>query len=255
MRFINLLIPLALTTTTIAAPVDCIGKAHKIFEAINCPLTSSAILPTIQQPNYTELTSPGAGIPVPLRVVLGHGTQNYTCPTNTSVSKPIPAGAKAQLIDASCLAAYPDLLHSLPSTIQAFSSRKLAEFLERKIGVYMFNAYIGDHFFSDAKTPVFSFARSGGEVIVGRKLENVPAPMGMSMKGGQDWKDEKDEKDGKEEMTTDSVDWLKISAVEGTTNGCKTVYRVVTAGGKPPATCEGQGSTIEVPYATEYWFY
>jgi hypothetical protein len=125
----------------------------------------------------------------------------------------------------------------------SFTPKQLSEFLAKKLNIYSFNAYIGDHFFSDATTAVFSFTRSGGETIVGKKSENVPAPATVNAK---------EMKDG---MTTDAVDWLKIAATEGTTNGCKTVYRVVTAGGKPPATCEGQGSTVEVAYATEYCEY
>ena len=50
------------------------------------------------------------------------------------------------------------------------------------------------------------------------------------------------------------VDWLKLADKGGST-GVNQVYRVNTAGGKPPKTCDGQGSDITSPYAALYWFY
>ena len=60
-----------------------------------------------------------------------------------------------------------------------------------------------------------------------------------------------------------AVPWLKLEVVgEGTVGGTqgfgggvKEVYRVNTAGGNAPSTCEGRvGTTFEMQYAAEYWF-
>lgn len=52
-----------------------------------------------------------------------------------------------------------------------------------------------------------------------------------------------------------SVAWLKLIAKAGTTGNLAEVYRVNTAGGNPPATCEGMAETFEVQYGSEYWFF
>ena len=51
-----------------------------------------------------------------------------------------------------------------------------------------------------------------------------------------------------------AVDWLELQAKNGST-GLSEAYRVFTAGGKAPPTCEGQAATIEMQYSAEYWFY
>lgn len=51
------------------------------------------------------------------------------------------------------------------------------------------------------------------------------------------------------------VAWLKLGHVDGCTKGLYEVYRVKTAGGVPPKTCEGLESKFEIQYAAEYWFY
>lgn len=49
-----------------------------------------------------------------------------------------------------------------------------------------------------------------------------------------------------------SVPWLKLVNVEG---DYKEVYRINTAGGVAPKTCEGVQGNFDVEYAAEYWFY
>lgn len=49
-----------------------------------------------------------------------------------------------------------------------------------------------------------------------------------------------------------SVAWLKLVATEG---DFKEVYRLNTAGGVAPKTCEGLQGEFSVPYAAEYWFW
>jgi plasmid maintenance system killer protein len=49
-----------------------------------------------------------------------------------------------------------------------------------------------------------------------------------------------------------SVPWLKLVNLEG---DYKEVYRINTAGGVAPKTCEGIQGNFDVQYAAEYWFY
>jgi hypothetical protein len=52
-----------------------------------------------------------------------------------------------------------------------------------------------------------------------------------------------------------SVPWLYLQYLDGTTNGLKAVYRLNTAGGSPPKTCESMPAVFTVQYAAEYWFF
>lgn len=49
-----------------------------------------------------------------------------------------------------------------------------------------------------------------------------------------------------------SVPWLKLLATEG---DYKEVYRIHTAGGVAPSTCEGVNGEFMVEYSAQYWFY
>jgi hypothetical protein len=51
-----------------------------------------------------------------------------------------------------------------------------------------------------------------------------------------------------------SVPWLKLKATEGDWH-YKEVYRVHTAGGQAPKTCEGIEGSFTVEYSAQYWFY
>jgi hypothetical protein len=49
-----------------------------------------------------------------------------------------------------------------------------------------------------------------------------------------------------------SVPWLKLVHLDG---DYQEVYRINTAGGVAPKTCEGVQGDFSVQYAAEYWFY
>ena len=95
-------------------------------------------------------------------------------------------------------------------------------------------AKAGNHIFPDATTAVFNFVPTENEKFVGKKKENVAAP--ADAPSGQ----------------YGAVDWLNLEWKEGTLGGFKNAYRVVTAGGKAPTTCEGRPKQFEMKYATEY---
>ena len=55
-----------------------------------------------------------------------------------------------------------------------------------------------------------------------------------------------------------AVKWLYLTdtAVPALSHGgVNTVYRLETAGGDKPITCQGQKEYFEVPYAAQYWVY
>ncbi len=102
--------------------------------------------------------------------------------------------------------------------------------------------HIGEHFFNNANPsrPVFQI---GDNIIFAKRAEGVSqcdAPEqafdGVRNEG--------------------AVAWLRLVDAGGS-RGFSEVFRVVTAGGKPPATCGGrdQKASFEVRYSTQYWLY
>lgn len=79
-----------------------------------------------------------------------------------------------------------------------------------------------------------------GEKLLSKKVADIKAPANASV-GLQG---------------TGAVDWLSLTAVEGSV-GLGQVYRVDTAGGNPPINCEGYaaGEVLSVPYSAGYHFY
>lgn len=97
----------------------------------------------------------------------------------------------------------------------------------------------GHHEFTDKKVPLFKLQT--GQVDYGyvqatadAVKSNAPADADKGSNG------------------LGSVPWLKLNAVEG---DYKEVYRVHTAGGMAPKTCEGINGDFTVQYAAQYWFY
>ena len=112
-------------------------------------------------------------------------------------------------------------------------------------------ALSGHHYFATNTTPIFELnsATVGAHlgVVVAKKGANSTAPPGSPL--GQNGKG------------YGSVAWLQL----GTTNKSvstgpgewESVYRVNTAGGSPPKTCEGKkaGEVFSVEYAANYWYF
>jgi hypothetical protein len=166
-------------------------------------------------------------------ITLGRGTQNYTCePGSTAPPKPI--GAIATLYDASPFFPFlppsdgDEILALLPDYLISLKLDALQTFLP----------VLGHHFFDAHGTPVFDLGHVG--LFRGKRSAAIVAPS--------------DSFKGPFNQGRGAVDWLQLCAVEGS-KYLKEGYRVETAGGKPPASCEGQPATIEVEYATQYWFY
>ena len=115
-----------------------------------------------------------------------------------------------------------------------------------KVGVH--------YFYPDASTPVFDVneittaAKKGR--FVGKRSENITAPG--------------DANTGVAPNAFGAVDWLKLVSTDTVrtasgevfaSNGYKTVYRVETAGGKPPGTCQGRPAHFEILYSAQYCGY
>jgi len=163
-------------------------------------------------------------------IAIGHGTQNYTCAAG-STNAPVPIGAKAELLDASCL-------------LPLFPTAEAAEILNELPG-YLLNydfaaignssiPVIGHHYFANTGpapvngTPTFDLGSRG--FLSCKKVGDIKAPGNAG------------------------VDWLQLTAKEPST-GLTEVYRVETAKGQAPKSCVGQPKDIEVQYAAQYWFY
>ena len=182
---------------------------------------------TAKMPSAPEaLAPPAEGLQVS-SVVVGRGTQNYTCDAGNANAEPAAAGAVATLFDASCVAAlYPDLLDRIPGMALRFNLSDPEQLGASPLPV------VGVHYFSAKTTPFFDIG-NGVEVFT-KKAADTPAPATAAV--GQ--------------RGESAVAWLKLDAVEGTTGNVKEVYRVTTAGGAPPKTCENMPETFEVEYAT-----
>ncbi|EAU38123.1 predicted protein [Aspergillus terreus NIH2624] len=207
-----------------------ISKGLDAFQMTNCSLANATL------PIYNagpQLPPPSNGLHLAY-VVVGRGTQNYSCTTGNEEAAPTAVGASATLFDASCLAPkMPEILHSLPPVVADTPSATLdfmALLVNRVFTTSGSGLFLGEHYFTSAGVPFFDF-RLGGKHswIAAKKSDSVSAPR------------------------KEDVSWLKLTAVDG--RGVKEVYRVHTAGGQPPSTCKGQEQLFQVEYAAEYWFY
>lgn len=166
------------------------------------------------------------------RVAVGRGTQNYTCDAGRADAAPRANGAVATLFNASCVAALcPELLDQIPSTAVRLdegsgSGRAGASVLARS----------GVHYFTDSTTAVFDLGMPPADIGEARctKDSSVNAP--PTAAAGP--------------LGEKAVTWLRLRTKDGgAPGGIKEVYRLTTAGGSAPATCEGMPATFEVPYA------
>lgn len=156
-------------------------------------------------------------------MVVGRGTQNYTCESEQSAPK--LQGAVALLFDESCLARHhPRALNALPAQLLAYSPESLRH---RRHGYHFFNA---------AGTAMFDMSRIDGGVF-------AVAAVAASVKGPPTTD---------HNMIRPAVNWVEVTAVAGSTKGFRQGFRVVTAGGTAPESCWGMPAHFEVQYAAQY---
>ncbi|KAH8712077.1 hypothetical protein GQ44DRAFT_625756 [Phaeosphaeriaceae sp. PMI808] len=208
---------------------------------------SKAYTPASDLSNLAKLM-PTSALPVPdgelKYVVLGIGTQNYTCTTGNPSAVPGTTGAVATLYDiGSKLNDDPMAKWKIPSISPlalSLSTQPLQ--LEMNLKSQGYENVAGHHFFSTvngANTPVFAFDQltlSPYPMAQVGKLNDTAAPAsscpGLSKEG--------------------TVRWLYLRDTKGISQGgIDTVYRLETAGGMAPATCEGKPSNFEVRYTAQ----
>lgn len=98
---------------------------------------------------------------------------------------------------------------------------------------------LGHHFFQGS-TPVFNLDTTS-EKQDGIAFTKVQKKM--------------DAPSDSEKGNNGAVEWLYLSTIDGTVGQFKSVYRVNTAGGAAPKTCENEPSDITVQYAANYYFF
>lgn len=187
---------------------------------------SKAVMPIAPTP----LPIPSSGLTL-AHVAIGRGTQNYTCASSTSADIPKLQGANATLYNVTCYSVRaPSVLASIPA-IALTQSIDLSQDVQKY-------TVSGHHQFTTAGVPLFLLqtAKTNYGYVQAKSAANSTAPAGAPAG----------------ENGLGSVAWLKLAAVEG---DYKEIYRLQTAGGVAPKTCEGQAAKIFVQYAAEYWFW
>lgn len=176
------------------------------------------------------------------QVVIGRGTQNYTCDLANATATPVPVGAVASLFNVSCVAAdMPELLEKLPGIaldlpMPSTDDQKSA--IAKDLS--------GHHYFVNDTTPFFnmdtSIASYGKGALKKTAVANAPSNAITGPRG----------------QGNGAVAWLYLSANDYPQWGSpdwKAVYRLNTAGGNAPKMCTGQPESFTVEYASEYWLF
>ncbi|KAF2683639.1 hypothetical protein K458DRAFT_418622 [Lentithecium fluviatile CBS 122367] len=224
------LAPAALLAAPTASKPVRMGKRDLSTQEVNKLLDGNCDMSNAYMPISPQgLPNPSTGLTIG-HVAIGHGTQNYTCADSTSATAPKAGGAFATLYNATCLAirAPPIMADMVNIAITDPPPREdIASILES-----------GHHEFTETGVPLFKLVtdKVNYGYVKAKPVANATAPA-TAARG---------------ENGMGSVLWLKLVAVEG---DYKEVYRIETAGGVAPKTCEGMASHFEVPYATQYWFW
>lgn len=99
---------------------------------------------------------------------------------------------------------------------------------------------MGHHFFYDATTPEFNLDTTRYKqygIAMTKKAASIDAPSDAA------------------QGDYGAVSWLYLTTTTGTVGRYKSVYRVNTASGSPPHTCEGMPPSFEIQYSANYFFF
>lgn len=210
-------------------PVCDLSKAHMPDREFPKP-SNNQLECTNMQIVPSDIPQPSKGLKV-RHVAVGRGTQNYTCDTTNPSSAPVLAGALATLFNASCVASsYPDLLQQVPGMAVHFNLSSNNEVGPTQLPVS------GVHYFTNGTTPFFDLNTASLDIGEAPCAKNNSAPAPTNSPTGQ--------------LGEGAVPWLKLTARDGATGNIKEVYRLSTAGGSAPATCDGLPATFEVQYSS-----
>ncbi|KAH7412333.1 hypothetical protein DE146DRAFT_275877 [Phaeosphaeria sp. MPI-PUGE-AT-0046c] len=238
--------------TTLSTAVSAIALFATSTSALPWPGKQPAAYTPASDLSKLAALMPTSDLPVPdgqlKYVVLGIGTQNYTCTSGNPEAAPGTTGALAALYDIGTKLNSDPLakwkISSLSPLALALSSFPSA--LDWNLKSQGYNNRVGTHMFKSvngANTPTFAFdqlAMSPYPIAQVGKLNDTAAPAsacpGLSGEG--------------------TVRWLLLKDTKGlSVGGIDTVYRLETAGGSPPATCKGKPASFEVKYAAQYWVF
>lgn len=234
-----------LDLSDIANPAVALDSLSSYFNLLASKVQTSKVRPVVpacdlskaQMPMIDGLLPPSTGLTVH-HVAVGRGTQNYTCDTSNPDAAPIAAGAVATLFNVSCIASISqDLLQKVPNMAVNFNYDAATA---GPLGPMMLPVS-GHHFFVDSTTPFFNLDMPTLDLGTVPCAKNGSAPAPATAVPGP--------------SGSSAVPWLKLTAKDGATGSIKEVYRVNTAGGNPPATCQGQAANIQVQYSAVYWFW
>ena len=177
--------------------------------------------------------------------------QNYTCSSASKDVVPKAIGAVASLYNVSCIAAnYPDILAMLPGLAlqYALPADPAANLEPSNLEL------VGHHYFSSNNTPTFDLTQI--HPLSTASVDAAGTTFGIAkFKANSNSTAPTDAPKGENGVGNGAVPWLRLDATYGTTGDVKAVYRLNTAGGKAPATCESSPAAFSVQYATAYWFY
>ena len=204
---------------------------------------SSCNIASPTMPSISGLPPVSSGLSL-YHVAIGRGTQNYTCDTAHPSSIPVAVGANATLYNTTCMSCIaPTALQKIPSSVILMPTPQENAFL------FPAQAYTsGHHYFSDLTTPTFNLhtVKANYGIQFAKVFAKIPVP------------------DDKQQLGQDqskAVPWLKLTSADApdglASDGSpvKEIYRVNTAGGSPPPTCDLAPASFEVQYAAEYWFW
>ncbi|RFU74433.1 malate dehydrogenase [Trichoderma arundinaceum] len=226
-------------------PAAALDSLSSYFNLLASKVQTSKVRPVVpvcdlskaQMPMINGLLPPSAGLTVH-HVAVGRGTQNYTCDASKPDAPPVAAGALATLFNVSCIASISqDLLEKVPNMAVNFNYDVATT---GPLGP-MTLPVSGHHFFTDSTTPFFNLDMPTLDIGTVPCAKNSSAPAPSTAATGP--------------QGQGAVPWLKLTAKDGATGSIKEVYRVNTAGGSPPTSCQGQPANIEVQYSAVYWFW
>lgn len=179
--------------------------------------------------------------------------QNYTCSLASANVTPKAVGAMASLYNVSCIASnYPDILSILPGLALQYALPATPGSNLEPSNI----AFVGEHYFASNGTPTF-------DLTLGAKyhIDSIgPAPEDLGITsattiGAKNSSAPANAPKGENGAGDGAVPWLRLPTLNETDSDIKAVYRLNTAGGKAPATCEDSPAYFSVQYAAEYWFY
>ncbi|KAH9878290.1 hypothetical protein J1614_003507 [Plenodomus biglobosus] len=180
-------------------------------------------------------------------VVLGIGTQNYTCGSDENAA-PGTSGAVATLYDIGTKLNDDWMARWKIPTLSplALSLSSTPEMLDWSLRSQGYENIAGHHYFSkieQVSTPIFAFDQLSASPYPRAqvaKLNGTDAPASACP--------------GSNGLP--AIQWLYLKDTIGASSGgIDTVYRVETAGGNRPATCKGMKPTWETRYAAQYWVF